>query len=132
MQYQLRTTFQFRAGSPIVPEEIGRADSLLRWLYETLPVRANLGADVAIPQWLGNRYTEPVVVFELITHYRDVFALTADQLRISKAMADMKKRFDWLTTPEADFGTGFVVRRVYGDAELVDVADPTKKLSHPC
>lgn len=125
MRYELRTRFTLPSGSPLNPGEIGRADRLLRWLYETLPTKATVGGDVALPRWLGNRYTETDIVFELVTQYRDVFALTADRLRIVEAMIE---RPPALQEP----GVSFEVMRQYGDPELVDLADPSKKLSHPC
>ena len=37
-----------------------------------------------------------------------------------------------LSSRETRRRVAYEVLRVYGDAELVDPANPTKKLSHPC
>ncbi|MDT7788459.1 MAG: hypothetical protein QOF58_6878 [Pseudonocardiales bacterium] len=121
MLYELRTRFLL----PGPETELGRADRYLEWLSETLPVTATLGADVAPPKWLGNRYTEPTVTFELVTHYRNIFAATADRLRIARAWGGRPEPF------QADFTIAFEVLRVYGETELLNIADPTKKMTHP-
>ena len=74
MRYEMRTTWELPTAEPTVEEGMGHADRLLQWLYETLPTKATLGGDLAQPRWLGNRATEPdIVVFQLVTQYRDVF-----------------------------------------------------------
>jgi hypothetical protein len=122
MLYELRTRFVLPGSDPATA--LGRADRYLEWLCETLPVTATMG--VAPPKWLGNRYTEPGVNFELVTHYRNIFAATADRLRIAKAWGGRPSAFQ-----VPDFTIGFEVMRVYGDAELLNIADPTKKSTHP-
>ena len=82
MQYELRTTFRMDNGDALVPGEIGRADRLLRQLYEDLPVKARMGDGVTPLQWSGNRYVELNIVLEVATRYRTVFGLTADRFRI--------------------------------------------------
>lgn len=125
MRYELRTTLSMPGGSPLVLEEIRRADRLLRELFESLPTEATLGADVATPAWYGNRYNEPDIVLQIATRYRNVFGLTADRFRIEDALKPVLDSRDWLKVR-------YDVLRVYGDAELVDPADPSKKASHPC
>lgn len=125
MRYELRTTLSMPGGSPLVLEEIRRADRLLRELFESLPTEATLGADVATPAWYGNRYNEPDIVLQIATRYRNVFGLTADRFRIEDALKPVLDTRDWLKVR-------YDVLRVYGDAELVDPADPSKKASHPC
>ena len=128
MRYELRTTFHLANALPSDPNGIGRADRVLHWLYEYLPTRATMGSDLAPPQWSGNRYTEPNVILHVVTQYRDVFALTEDRLRIEQALGE--------TAAEAALSVmssfEFEVSRIYGDAELVDTPDPSKKASHPC
>ncbi|MGZ4616022.1 MAG: hypothetical protein ACXV4A_10710 [Actinomycetes bacterium] len=129
MLYALRTTFRLPSGDPEA-DGMGRSDRLLEWLDTSLPTRATLGGDVAARQWLGNRYTEPEVVFELVTHYRNVFAATADRLRIAQVVAELPPEFQ----PPAgvDVTVDYSVMRVYGEAEMLNIADPTKKTTHPC
>ena len=128
MLYQLRTTFTLPSGDPTKEDDAGRADRVLRWLYEYLPTKATLGSGVALPEWVGNRYTEPDVELQLLTRYRDVFAVAADRLRIDAAM---KPRLPvGISTVKPSIS--FEVFRIYGAAELVDASDPSKKLSHPC
>jgi hypothetical protein len=128
MRYQLRTTFTLASGDPAVPDELGRADRVLRWLYEYLPTKATLGSGVALPEWVGNRYTETQVEIQLVTQYLDVFAVAADKLRIQEALAAPLPPKISTVAP----GVAFTVFRVYADAELVDASDPSKKISHPC
>ena len=134
MQYELRTTFTMNNGNPLVPGEIGRADRLLRQLYEDLPVDARMGDGVTPLQWSGNRYVEPTIVLEVATRYRTVFGLTADRFRIEKAVAEILAGQDRLSRTRRDFvdPVSYRVLRVYGHAELEEPANPTKKLSHPC
>ena len=81
-----------------------------------------------MPEWVGNRYTETDVELQLLTRYRDVFAVAADKLRIDAAM---KGRLPvGISTVKPN--VSFEVFRIYGAAELVDASDPSKKLSHPC
>jgi hypothetical protein len=130
MLYAMRTTLGFASSQPEVAGGVGRADRILRWLYEELPARATLGVDVALPQWQGNRYTEQQVVFDLVTYYRDAFAATADRLRIAAALAAMPPQLQ--PDPDRKLAPSFEIRRVYEEAELLNVGDPTKKTSHPC
>jgi hypothetical protein len=134
--YALRTTFELNSGLPENAGEVGRADRILEWLYENLPASATLGTDTAWPpQWQGNRYTEPDVVFELITYYHNVFAATADRLRILGAVKTMPPALlppALQSDARKDAWLSFDVRRVYGEAELLNLGDPTKKTSHPC
>jgi len=136
VRYALRTTFSLESGRPENAGEVGRADRILDWLYENLPSRATLGTDAAWPPlWQGNRYTEPGVVFELITYYRNVFAATADRLRILaavRAMPDQLLPLDLRPPDGRDSWLRFEVRRVYNEAELLNLGEPTKKTSHPC
>jgi hypothetical protein len=133
MQYELRTTFTMDNGDALVPGEIGRADRLLRQLYEDLPVRARMGDGVAPLRWSGNRYVEPNIVLEVATRYRTVFGLTADRFRIEKAVGKILAQPDRVSrTPRNFVDVEYRVLRVYGHAELEDPANPTKKLSHPC
>jgi hypothetical protein len=126
MLYELRTTFTMKSGSPVILAEVRRADRLLRELYEGLPKQATMGADVGRPSWYGNRYNEPKILLEVATRYRNVFGLTADRFRIENALKPvLAARSTWLSVV-------YAVLRVYGDAELVDPADPSKKASHPC
>jgi len=128
MRYELRTTFTLANGLPTDPDAIGRADRVLHWLYEYLPTQATMGCDLAPPRWSGNRYTEPNVVLHVVTQYRDVFALTEDRLRLERALSGTRPD----VVRSARLGFEFEVSRVYGDAELVDDPEPTKKASHPC
>jgi hypothetical protein len=130
MRYEMRTTWQLPTAEPTDEDGMGHADRLLQWLYETLPTKATLGGDLATPRWLGNRSTEPEVIFQLVTQYRDVFGATADRLRIESALERLPRRLTG-SMPEP-LQVSFEVMRVYGDAELVDLADPSKKASHPC
>jgi hypothetical protein len=136
VRYALRTTFELQSGRPENAGEVGRADRILEWLYENLPASATLGTDAAWPpQWQGNRYTEPVVLFDLITYYRNVFAATADRFRILAAVRAMPAELlplDLRPADDRDSWLRFEVRRVYGLAELLNLGDPTKKTSHPC
>jgi hypothetical protein len=127
MRYELRTRFTVDIDKLVDGEVINTSDKLLRWLYEYLPTKATLGSDLARPRWLGGRYNDRPVTFELVTSYRDVFAATADRLRITEAVNTMP-----ITVRPAVKGHRFQVLRVFGDAELVDWADPTKpKVSIP-
>jgi hypothetical protein len=128
MLYALRTTLAVASGLPEHAGGIGRSDRILQWLYDNLPTRATLGVDVALPQWLGNRYTETGVVFELISYYRNVFAATADRLRIADVVAHLPGGIQ----PNGPLVAQFEIRRVYAEAELLNLGDPTKKISHPC
>jgi hypothetical protein len=128
MRYELRTTFTLPNGLPTAPNDIGRGDRVLHWLYEYLPTQATMGCDLAPPRWSGNRYTEPDVILHVVTQYRDVFALTEDRLRLENALSGTPPAV--VRSPMPAFT--FEVSRVYGDAELVDAPDPTKKISHPC
>ena len=134
MQYELRTTFTMNNGNPLVLGQIGRADRLLRQLYEDLPVEARMGDGVTPLQWSGNRYVEPTIVLEVATRYRTVFGLTADRFRIEKAVAEILAGQDRVSLASRDFvePVSYRVLRVYGHAELEEPANPTKKLSHPC
>jgi hypothetical protein len=126
MRYALRTTLEFASGDP--SDDIGRADTILQWLYEELPTKATLGTDVAAPQWSGNRYREDRVIFELFTQYQNVYAATADRQRIASAVAGMPN----LLPDEGGIVPSFQVMRVYGERELLNLEDPTKKTTHPC
>lgn len=126
MRYELRTTFRPETAEVLSPDAIGDADRLLRWLYEYLPTRATMGCDVARPQWLGNRYSEPEVEFQLVTRYRNAFEATADRLRIEDAMSSRPPNPH---IPKAEFGFDLLV--LYGEDELVWAADPIKKITHP-
>ena len=128
MLYELRTTFRLANALPSEPDDIGRADRVLHWLYEYLPTQATMGSDLAPPRWSGNRYTEPSVILHVVTQYRDVFALTEDRLRIEHALSEPVAT----PAPSPMPSFGFEVSRIYGDAELVDTPDPSKKASHPC
>ena len=127
MRYELRTRFTVDVDQLVLASVINSSDKLLRWLYEYLPTKATLGSDLARPRWLGGRYNERPVTFELVTTYRDVFAATADRLRIADAVAAVPPDVDLALEPLT-----FELLRVFGDAELVDWADPTKpKVSIP-
>jgi hypothetical protein len=127
MRYELRTRFTVDTAELVKGDVINTSDKLLRWLYEYLPTRATLGADLARPRWLGGRYNERPVTFELVTCYRDVFAATADRLRITEAVDAVPADVDAALNPLT-----FELLRIFGDAELVDWADPTKpKVSIP-
>ena len=135
MRYELRTTFTMPSGDALVPGEVGRADRLLRQLYEVLPAETAISAGPAPPEWFGNRYVEEDVVLQVTSQYRTVFGLTADRYRIDAAVSELLSEVpdrvsgelrDWVED------VTFEVWRVYGRAELEDPADPTKKLSHPC
>ena len=130
MLYALRTRFDLAPGSAETADGTGRADRFLQWLYEELPTRATLGDDVVPPEWLGNRYTEPEVIFELVSYYRDAFSATADRLRIAAAAEQLPEALR--PDPAAAPVPRFVLRRVYGAAELLNLGDPTKKTTHPC
>jgi hypothetical protein len=120
-------------GDALVPGEIGRADRLLRQLFEDLPVQAGMGDGVAPLQWSGNRYVESNIVLEVATRYRTVFSLTADRFRIEEAVGKILAQPDRVSrTPRNFVDVGYRVLRVYGHAELEEPANPTKKLSHPC
>jgi hypothetical protein len=130
MRYELRTTFEVHFTGAVSSSggAIDNSDRLLRWLYEYLPTKATLGSDLVLPRWVGSRYNDDPTTFQVITWYRDVFAATADRLRIVAAFAE---------APEAvQMAIGdtlrFQVFRVFGEAELVDWADPTKpKITWP-
>jgi hypothetical protein len=135
MQYELRTRFTMDSGDPLEPGQVGRADRLLRQLYDYLPSHAAMGGARVGPHWFGNRYVVPdEVVFIVTTHYRTVFALTADRFRIEDALPALLAGPDWATGVSRSWAVGvdFEVLRAYTRAELEDPADPTKKLSHPC
>jgi hypothetical protein len=126
MRYELRTTFAISSDGFGQADAVDTPDKVVRWLYEYLPTKATLGSDVARPRWVGSRYSEEPVFFQLLTHYRDVFAATADGLRIAEAMRNVPASVKAVTSVE------FHVLRVFGDRELVDWADPTKpKVSIP-
>ena len=117
MRYALRTTFALTQG------QHDEADSFLRWLYESLPAAATMGCEVAAPQWLGNRYPEPRAVFEVVTQYPNVYAATADRLRIARAVTN---------NPYQVVKPTFEVLRVYGEAELGRSGAPTRPHTYPC
>jgi hypothetical protein len=121
MRYELRTTLDISADEFVADDPINSSDRLLRWLYEYLPTKATLGADLATPRWVGSRYNEPDVRFEVVSWYRDVFAATADRLRIEEAVRTLPPGVRELVEQ-----AHFALLRVYGDAELVNWADPTK------
>ena len=134
MQYELRTTFTMDNGNALVPGEIGRADRLLRQLCQDLPVKARMGDGRTPLQWSGNRYVEPNIVLEVATRYRTVFGLTADRFRIEKAVEEILSEQDRASGKPRNFveSVEYRVLRVYGQAELEEPDNPTKKLSHPC
>lgn len=136
MQYEMRTIFTMPTGNPVTPGEVGRADRLLRQLYEYLPAHAVMGGTARLgPHWFGNRYVVPdKVVFIAATRYQTVFAATADRFRIENALPALMSGPDWVTGVPRSFAVtvDFDVLRAYSHAELEDPADPTKKLSHPC
>jgi hypothetical protein len=135
MQYELRTRFTMPSGDPLEPDEVGRADRLLRQLYGYLPAHAVMGGTLAGPHWFGNRYVVPdEVVFIVTTRYRTVFAVTADRFRIENALPALMAGPDWVTGVPRRWAVAvdFEVLRAYDRAELDNPADPTKKLSHPC
>ena len=126
MRYELRTTFTVTHVGFGAADTVDTPDKIVRWLYEYLPTKATLGSDLARPRWVGSRYGEEDVFFELLTHYRDVFAATADGLRIAEAMRYVPESVKSVTSVK------FQLVRVFGDRELVDWADPTKpKVSIP-
>ena len=128
MRYELRTTIGVVEPAKLDPQNaINTSDKLLRWLYEYLPTKATLRSDLGPPSWFGSRYTESAVRFVLVTYYRDVFAATADRLRIERAVETLPDPVGLALKP-----LEFDVLRVFGDAELVDWADPTKpKITYP-
>ena len=89
MLYELRTRFSIPSADG---GNMGRADRMLEWLNASLATSATMGADVAPPRWLGNRYTEALVTFELATYYRTAFAAKADQLRILEPGRVVRRR----------------------------------------
>ena len=125
MLYALRTTFTLGIGAPETAE-VGRSDRFLSWLLDTLPARASMGADVAVPHWFSNRYDEDFVIFELVTYYRNVFAAAADQLRIQKALDPLPPFVD-SDDPVKAGGPEFKILRVLGEG----IEPPTKKTPHP-
>jgi hypothetical protein len=130
MRYELRTTFTVDFSEEVSRSggAIDNSDRLLRWLYEYLPTKATLGSDLVLPRWVGSRYNDHPTTLQVITWYRDVFAATADRLRIVAAFAEAP---DAVRTAIGE-SMGFEVFRVFGDAELVDWADPTKpKITWP-
>lgn len=129
MLFVLRTTFE----RP-VQAVVGDSDEFLRWLYDTLPTKATMGCDVAVPRWLGNRYPDDkVVVFQIETQYRNEFAAAADQLRIEAAVAEYVPPHPPPHVPAFVLKKPFELMRIYGDAELNGVGDPTKATAtHPC
>ena len=72
MRYELRTRFTVDIDQLVLASVINSSDKLLRWLYEYLP-RRRPSIRLARPRWLGGRYNERPVTFELVTSYRDVF-----------------------------------------------------------
>jgi hypothetical protein len=105
MRYELRTTFTVDFSGEVSGSggAIDNSDRLLRWLYEYLPTKATLGSDLVVPRWVGSRYNDDPTTLQVITWYRAV----RDPLR-------------------------FEVFRVFGEAELVDWADPTKpRITYP-
>lgn len=127
MLYVLRTTFTM----PDDADDLGESDKFLRWLYDTLPTKATMGGDVAVPRWMGNRYTERAVIFTVETQYRNVFAAAADRLRIEAALAAANQALDApAARPYPD--PVFTVMRIYEDAELLRIGDPKKPYTHPC
>jgi hypothetical protein len=130
MRYELRTTFTVGFSEAVSGSggAIDNPDRLLRWLYEYLPTKATLGSDLVLPRWVGSRYNDDPTMLQVITWYRDVFAATADRLRIVDAVAEAP---DAVRAAVGD-SLRFEVFRVFGEAELVDWADPTKpKITWP-
>jgi hypothetical protein len=127
MRYELRTTFPITTGALVVRSPVDTTDKLLRWLYEFLPVRAALRSDLGRPTWSATRYQDLNVRLVMVTWYRNVFAATADRLRIDAAVTALPP------VVKAAIGTPeFEVLRVLGDAELVDWSDPTKiRITYP-
>jgi hypothetical protein len=130
MRYELRTTFTVDFSGEVSGSggAIDNSDRLLRWLYEYLPTKATLGSDLVVPRWVGSRYNDDPTTLQVITWYRDVFAATADRLRIVDAVDEAP---DAVRTAVRD-PLRFEVFRVFGEAELVDWADPTKpRITYP-
>ncbi len=127
MRYELRTTFPIDTNALVVPSPVDTTDKLLRWLYEFMPVRAGLRSDLGRPTWSASRYNDLNVRLVMVTWYRNVFAATADRLRIDAAVPALP------AVVRAPIGApGFEVLRVLGDAELVDWSDPTKiRVTYP-
>jgi hypothetical protein len=129
MRYELRTTFTvgFDGAVSSSGEVIDNPDRLLRWMYEYLPTKATLGSDLVLPRWVGSRYNDRPVTFQVVTWYRDVFAATADRIRIEDAVGEAPEAVN-----SAIKHLHFDVFRVFSDADLVDWADPTKpRITYP-
>jgi hypothetical protein len=142
MRYEMRTTFTLEQDKPMLLEGAGRADRVLRWLHEYLPTVADMGIGPSRGRWVGHRYEtipdragdERQVNFQLLTEYPDVYAATADKLRIARALVG-KPPAAVSTVPLA---VSFDLFQLYDDAELGDPADTTKgivthpqKIAHP-
>jgi hypothetical protein len=134
MRYEMRTSFTLEPDNPMLAEEAGRADRVLRWLHEYLPTVADMGIGWPRGRWLGDRYNETAVTFHLLTDYADVFAATADRLRIAQALVNGPP--EAISTGSLD--VSFELLQLYDDEELGDWADFSKgvftrpqKIAHP-
>jgi hypothetical protein len=127
MRYEMRTTFTLEQDDLRLPDRAGRADRVLRWLYEYLPTVADMGTGPSRGRWVGDRYNEADVTFHLLTEYPDVYAATADRLRIDQALAVMPP----VAISTAPIAVSFDLLQLFEDQELGDPASPTKTITRP-
>jgi hypothetical protein len=127
MRYEMRTTFTLDLDDPRLADEAGRADRVLRWLYEFLPTVADMGTGPSRGRWVGDRYNETAVTFQLLTEYPDVYAATADRLRIAQKLVSGPPE----GVSDGSLGVSFDLLHLYDDQELGDPADSTKTITRP-
>jgi hypothetical protein len=127
MRYEMRTSFKLEKDDPTKADKAGRADRVLRWLHEFVPTVADMGLGPAHGRWVGDRYNETEVTFQLLTEYPDVYAATADRLRIAQALVGKPPA----TISTAPVAVSYDLLQLYDDQELGDPASPTKTITRP-
>lgn len=141
MLYELRTTFRIDADYQVVDDGVDTPAKMVRWLHGYLPTKAAMGSNGAPAQWTGSRLIATAdgrdgpaprrvaeVVYQLVTRYDDVFAATADRLRIRAAVEHAGPSAVQQAAAQMDFE----VFRVYDEDELADWQEPTKaKITYP-
>jgi hypothetical protein len=127
MRYEMRTTFTLERDNPMLADEAGRADRVLRWLHEYLPTVADMGIGPSRGRWVGDRYNETAVTFQLLTEYADVYAATADRLRITQGLVGEPPVAVSTVSPAVSFD----LLQLYDDQELGDPAEATKAITRP-
>ena len=128
MRYELRTRFTLSSADPMQEDGMGSADRLLQWLYEYTAHEGNARR----PTWRRHDGWATATPSERSSSSwsRSTGMCSPSRrtgLRIEEALG-RPAGHGW----RLPSSVGFEVMRVYGDAELVDLADPTKKATHPC